>query len=106
MLITKAPVSLYEHGPVGIYRPQPAQLGRDLAQEKHPVLDLDRLILQHRHHELAVRVEGTLNHLGFRQLDGDVERDNPALRLYSTLGFVVVGEVGNAHTMVKTLTRR
>jgi GNAT superfamily N-acetyltransferase len=32
-----------------------------------------------------------------------VERDNPALCLYSALGFVVTGEVGNAHTMVKTL---
>lgn len=32
-----------------------------------------------------------------------VERDNPAVRLYSSLGFAVVGEVGNAHTMLKRL---
>lgn len=37
---------------------------------------------------------------GFAQLSLSVEKDNPALALYESLGFEKVGEVGNAYTMV------
>lgn len=52
---------------------------------------------------LLVRLLEQARQQGIGAVSLSVERDNPALRLYRRLGFVVVGEVGNAHTMVKTL---
>jgi len=52
---------------------------------------------------LLVRLLEHARQQGIGAVSLSVERDNPALRLYSRLGFVVVGDVGNAHTMVRTL---
>jgi len=42
--------------------------------------------------------EGSLS--GYAQLSLSVERDNPALVLYESLGFKIIGAVGNAYTMI------
>lgn len=55
---------------------------------------------------LLVRLLEHARQQGIGAVSLSVERDNPALRLYDALGFVVTGEVGNAYTMLKTLTRR
>jgi ribosomal protein S18 acetylase RimI-like enzyme len=52
---------------------------------------------------LLVRLLEHARQQGIGAVSLSVERDNPALRLYSFLGFVVAGEVGSAYTMVKTL---
>ena len=52
---------------------------------------------------LLVRLLEHARQQGIGAVSLSVERDNPAVRLYRSLGFVVAGEVGNAYTMVKTL---
>lgn len=52
---------------------------------------------------LLIRLLDHARQQGIGAVSLSVERDNPAVRLYSALGFAVVGEVGNALTMVKRL---
>ena len=52
---------------------------------------------------LLVRLLEHARQRGLGAVSLSIERDNPAVRLYSALGFIVVGEVGNAYTMVKKL---
>jgi ribosomal protein S18 acetylase RimI-like enzyme len=49
---------------------------------------------------LMERLLSDVARAGTERVSLSVERDNPALHLYETLGFKVVGTVGNAYTMV------
>lgn len=42
---------------------------------------------------------------GYSQLSLSVERDNPGLALYKSLGFTIIKEVGNAYTMIANTDR-
>ncbi len=49
---------------------------------------------------LMERLLSDVARAGTERVSLSVERDNPALHLYETLGFKVIGTVGNAYTMV------
>lgn len=64
---------------------------------------------QYRRKGIGRRLLDSLLHeaflAGYSQLSLSVERDNPAIELYKSLGFTIIKEVGNAYTMTANTDR-